>query len=285
MAKSSLNAFIYRSGQLPADAFYWEVTTEDPGHTHDQFQQHSHNFYEVLFIRSGNPHYRIGTERFRLQPGDLIFIPPGTSHLPLFTDSDAETYQRYVLWLSEPFVQKLSPIFPESGFRKYGLLRTQGSCWHIVESCFQKGIQESQQKKIAWTAMLYANTLELMTHLYRAFLDAQSIQPPSEKPQLLDQILDYIETHLSEKITLAETARQFYVSESTISTLFRRKMGISFYRCVTQRRMISAKHLILEGTDLDEVARLVGFGDYSSFYRAFKGEYGISPRQLRSQNP
>ena len=132
--------------------------------------------------------------------------------------------------------------------------------------------------------MLYATTLELMTNLYRAFLDTRAVQPTSEKPQLLDQILDYIEGHLSEKITLADTARQFYVSESTISTLFRRKMGISFYRCVTQRRMISAKHLILQGIDLDEVARFVGFGDYSSFYRAFKNEYGISPRQLRSQS-
>lgn len=283
MAKSSLNAFIFRSGQLPTEVYYWEVSTEDPGHTQEEFQQHSHNFYEILFVCSGNPQYRIGTERYRLQPGDLVFIPPGTSHIPLFSEQDAETYRRYVMWLSEQFVDRLSPVFPDGGFRKYGLLRTQDSSWHFIEHCFQKGITECDQKKVGWTAMLYAHTVELMTHLYRAFLDSHSIQPPSEQPQLLDQILDYVEAHLSEKITLADTARQFYVSESSISTLFRRKIGISFYRCVTQRRLISAKHLILNGGALDEVARQVGFRDYSSFYRAFKNEYGISPRQLRSQ--
>ena len=89
----------------------------------------------------------------------------------------------------------------------------------------------------------------------------------------------YIEKNLSQKITLEETAHHFYVSVSTITQLFRQKMGTSFYRCVTQRRLITAKTLIGEGKSLEDVSRAVGFSDYSSFYRAFKKEYGITPRQ------
>ena len=59
-------------------------------------------------------------------------------------------------------------------------------------------------------------------------------------------------------------------------------MGVSFYRYVTQRRLIAAKILIEKGILLEEVSRQTGFQDYSSFYRAFKNEYGISPRQYRS---
>ena len=59
-------------------------------------------------------------------------------------------------------------------------------------------------------------------------------------------------------------------------------MGVSFYRCVTQRRLIAAKGLILEGTALEAVAGRTGFSDYSAFYRAFRQEYGISPRQYRT---
>lgn len=279
-----LNAFIYGSDNLPLDTFYFEVETDDPGHTPGAFRQHTHHFYELLFVRNGNPQYRIGTERFRLEPGDLVLIPPGVNHLPLFSGTDAESYQRYVLWLSKQYANSLLSLFPEGGFQRYGLLRNQGPSRHFVENYFLKGLQESQQQKPGWIAMLHSNTLELMVHLYRAFLDTQSIQPPSEKPQLLDQILDYIEDHLASKITLADTSRHFYVSESTVSTLFRRELGISFYRCVTQRRLIAAKKQILEGMILEEVAQQVGFGDYSSFYRAFKAEYGISPRQLRSRS-
>jgi AraC-like DNA-binding protein len=58
-------------------------------------------------------------------------------------------------------------------------------------------------------------------------------------------------------------------------------MGVSFYRCVTQRRLISAKSLIEQEIPLEDVGRRVGFSDYSTFYRAFKKEFGISPRQYR----
>lgn len=58
-------------------------------------------------------------------------------------------------------------------------------------------------------------------------------------------------------------------------------MGISFYQCVTQNRLIASKTLIEQNIALETVAEQVGFNDYSSFYRAFKQEYGISPRQYR----
>ena len=84
-----------------------------------------------------------------------------------------------------------------------------------------------------------------------------------------------------EPITLADTAKHFWVSESKISQTFRQKLGSSFYRCVTQRRLIAAKSLIIQGIPLNEVNERVGFADYSTFFRAFKREYGIAPSQFR----
>ena len=102
-----------------------------------------------------------------------------------------------------------------------------------------------------------------------------------EKPALLEQVLAYVERHLTDKLTLPQVARRFYVSESKISQTFRAQMGVSFHRCVTQRRLIAAKNLIHNGIALEDVAEQVGFAEYSAFYRSFKGEYGISPREYR----
>jgi AraC-like DNA-binding protein len=59
-------------------------------------------------------------------------------------------------------------------------------------------------------------------------------------------------------------------------------MGVSVYRYITQRRLIAAKSRIEAGESMENVALAVGFSDYSGFYRAFKQEYGISPRQYRN---
>jgi AraC-like DNA-binding protein len=46
------------------------------------------------------------------------------------------------------------------------------------------------------------------------------------------------------------------------------------------RRLLQARELMSAGEPPGEVYQLCGFGDYANFYRAFKGEYGISPREF-----
>ncbi len=283
MAAEKLGVFLDRVYQeMEMDDPYVD-THEDPGIYPGAVHLHSHSFYEVLYICSGSIQYLIGTERYRLQPGDVVMVPPGISHRPLLGDGDAQTYRRYVLWLSTEFVQALAPYFPRDGFLCPSLLRTANTKFHRIGRLFQSGIRERTQEKPGWKASLYANTVALMVEFYRIVTDEQALRPASEKPQLLDQILTYVEENMASRITLADISRQFYVSESTVSSIFRKEMGISFYRSVTQRRLIASKNLILSQEPLENVASKVGFSDYSSFFRAFKQEYGISPRQFREE--
>ena len=122
----------------------------------------------------------------------------------------------------------------------------------------------------------------ILSYLDRAYTEHSANMLRAEEPELLDKVTAYIENHYAQHITVSELAHKFYVSDSTISHLFKQKMGVSIYHYVTQRRLISAKNLITQGIALETVATQVGFSDYSSFYRAFKQEYGISPRQFRN---
>jgi AraC-like DNA-binding protein len=178
----------------------------------------------------------------------------------------------------------LRQVFPPEPKQKNypRVLRTAGTRWEYLGDLFRTGVEEFEGQEPGWEAAVLGNTTHLMAHLRRAVLDQSAHPPKAEKPDLVERVLAYVEGNLAERITLADAARQFYVSESTISQSFRKKMGVSFYRCVTQRRLIAAKTLIGEGVLLEDVAGKVGFSDYSSFYRAFKQEYGISPRQYRN---
>lgn len=248
---------------------------------------HSHSFYEILFCRNTcGAEYLVGSERYRLQKGDIILIAPGISHRPLLPEDMPEPYKRDVIWLSTEFMEALCQSFPSIQERRPAystLLRTGGTGWETLGDLFHNGVWESENKRPGWEVAVIGNTIHLVGLLYRAFVDHTTAPLKAEKPELLDQVLAYVEDHLSEKITLDEVAHHFFVSQSTISQTFRQKLGVSFYRCVTQRRLITAKALIEQGVPLETVSQQVGFTDYSSFYRAFRQEYGISPRQYRKR--
>ena len=268
--------------EMEMDDLYID-THEDPGISPEGVNLHSHVFYEILYICSGNIQYLIKTERYHIQAGDIIIVPPGISHQPIITDFENTPYRRYVLWLSPLFIKGILPLFPDDDFSQPKMLRTKGTKWAILKDKFYAGIKEAEQKRPGWNAFVYGNTLELITMLYRATLDSKSMHLTSEKPELLENILTYIEANLSASLSLEDTGKKFFVSRSTISNTFRKEMGISFYQYVTQRRLVAAKNMILENIPMEIIAEKVGFSDYSSFYRAFKGEYGISPRQFREQ--
>ena len=258
-------------------------THQDVSFSGSAMNLHSHTFFELLAVRSsGGAEYLVGAQRYKLQRGDIIIVPPGISHRPILPEELTEPYKRDVLWISMEFMRGLDQLFPgqvqPEGTR---LIRTAGTKWAYLMDIIHRGVREAEEKKLGWEMAVTANTAQLIVHLRRAIGDKAVGTMKAEKKELMDKVLDYVEKHYREKLTLAEVAGRFYVSQSTISQTFRKKMGVSFYRWVTQRRLIGAKTLIEEGKPLEQVAETVGFADYSSFFRAFKQEFGISPRQYR----
>ena len=261
-------------------------THRDISYFNGQLALHSHTFYELIFCSSNcGAEYLVGLERYRIRRGDLIFVPPGISHRPLLPEKMEKPYSRYVLWLSQEFMDRFAQLYPYSFTDKQGhanLLRTRGTPWESLEEVFANGVAEAERRADGWEAAVVGNTVTLLTQIKRATNDRSARTLKAEKPELLDRLIAYVEKNYTKSMVIGDLAKAFYVSSSTVSHLFKQKLGVSFYRYVTQRRLIGAKNLIEKGLPLESVAAQSGFADYSGFYRAFRKEYGISPRQYRS---
>ena len=259
-------------------------THRDVSYPSTMVNLHSHNYIEILYCRtSAGVEYLIGSERYRLQKGDIVFVPPGVSHRPILPEKMTVPYERDVLWVSTEFMAHMNNLFPDATaqMRDHSVpIRTAGTRWEFLGDLFRNGVLEEEEKRPGWETAVIGNTLTIFSHMKRAYIERSAGAMKAEKPELPDRITAYIEQNYTTHITIDDLARKFYVSNSTISHQFKQKMGVSVYRYITQRRLIAAKTLIAERVPMEEISHKVGFVDYSTFYRAFKQEYGISPRQF-----
>ena len=168
-------------------------THRDVSYVPESLQLHSHSFYEILYCESGSIQYLIADKRYRIHAGDIVLVPPGVSHRPIFYDEMTEPYSRIVLWISADFLRTLSDYCPDDLVRRlraqeHFLLRTEGTPYKYVETLFKRGVLEATEASPLWEMSLYSNTVTLLVHLCRAMLYTDSIIP-IEKKEEIDKII------------------------------------------------------------------------------------------------
>ena len=207
--------------ELEMDSPYLDVH-EDTSYTKDYVTLHSHEFYELLFCRSGNLQYLIGNTRYQIRKNDIILVPPGTSHRPLFLEQLREPYQRTVLWINNDFFETCKQnFFADAGSSQYApqkqlpyVIRPEGTLLNQIDQLLAALLYEGSTMRLGSELYRMGLFLQLFCLFYRMNDHPQSDIPKPENTGLLDQILNYIELHLSEDLSLASISAQFMVSQS-----------------------------------------------------------------------
>lgn len=246
---------------------------------------HHHDFYEIYLLLSGNVTYNIEERIYSLHPGDILVIDNKELHRPIL-GKNKEPYERVVLWINKEYLKSLST--PKTDLT---------SCFNLVFEDKDNLIRAAHKDNETLREQLfklydvcsnsdhYGNDVlavctlcELMVLLARIKSVKAAELPTSKISGLIEAIMNYISLNAQNKISLDDIASEFYLSKYHISREFKKYTGCTIYRFATQKRLIYAKELIRQGYSINEVCSLCGFGDYSSFLKAFKKEYGITPR-------
>lgn len=277
-----------KSASLSLPPFQWNVADFfqiqlDEGSEPDHEGTHTHPYHEIIYCRSNcGAEFQLLNTRYHLQRGDIIMVPPETPHAWLTRSRVGEPYMGYRLCMDPEHITLVKNTLPDFHIPndvRFSFFRTQGTIWEQLGEIFRNLYEETHFKATGWEAASFACSIYLLIQLARAISTHPSASIQSEKADLVDVVISYINANLGEKLTLEHIAQKFWVSPSTITHLFNKKLGISFYKYVTGQRLAEAKNLISEGMPMEKIAVRVGFGDYSAFYRAFKKEFGISPSQ------
>lgn len=250
---------------------------------------HHHEFYEIYLFLSGEVEYWVDGRLYHLQPGDLMLINPLEFHRPIVKRDDA-VYERVVLWIEREYLETLSGsdvsltrCFDHSRPTHTNLIRAS-SLWRTdLTARLHALVREYYSDGYASEQCANGLLLQLMVELNRVAMQNEEEISREESSPLVSKVLAYIADHYAEEISLESLAQQFYVSKYHLSHEFSRTVGIGVYRYLTLKRLMIAKQLMNSGVAPGDVYPLCGFRDYTNFYRAFKAEYGASPRTCVGQ--
>ena len=250
---------------------------------------HHHDFYEIFFFVSGSVNYYIESRSYPLTPGDILLIRPMELHQPIF-DGKSGSYERIVLWLDRNFLdqfglegENLSACFYSARPGYAGLLRPDEHVRQKLAYLLEMLLQEQDSREYGHDISCLAFLALILSQLCRLSSQEPPETEPSDTSRAVYEVLNYINENYSEDLSLDALANRFFISKYHLSREFKRVMGSSVHQYVTQRRLITAKQMMSEGVPTTEVSHRCGFGDYSSFYRAFKAVYQIGPGEFIQQ--
>ena len=252
---------------------------------------HQHDFYEVYYFIGGSVEYSVEGRTYELKSGDLLLINPLELHQPRIAP-DQQDYERIVLWINKNYLSELcfnktslTRCFDSSQPDHTNLLRPTKIQQSYISAMLDELITENTSDGYAVEIASEAILLRFLVELNRLTIDSSSaLRKDEASSSIIPDVLEYINKHFCEKLTLNEIADEFFVSKYYLSHAFNNVVGTSVHRYIVLKRLIHAKQMLLSGIKSTTAATNCGFNDYAGFYRAFTAEYGVTPTEFVKLN-
>jgi len=235
---------------------------------------------ELFYILSGNMKITTGMEQYELHTEDIILTD--------FNETGKWELDRHglMIQLSVDYfylcsqMKGIRPHFlcnsVEEGGEKYDRLKK------IIEKIAKEYIATERFDGLKYTSYTY----QLLLLITEEFSDTKKseVQTAYGEDARLSAMLDYIYMNYDREISLTDLTERLYVSVSSLSRFFSKKMGMSFVEYVKRFRLQKVKEdLKMSKAPITQIAVENGFSNSSSMNRSFKEMYQITPTEYREQ--
>ena len=238
-------------------------------------ESHSHRYYEFYFFLEGDVSMEIYENRYPLKYGDLVVIPPDVPHHALMGEEDGP-YRRFVFWITEDYLEKMAETSEAYGYvtriaREEGeyIFHNDRITFNAIQTKVFRLIEEIHSNRFGHEAKVALCVSDLLLHLNRVVYDQKHERSPHEERELYENLIDYIEDHLDEELSLERLAKEFYVSKYHIAHVFKASIGMSVHQYIQKKRLEACRDAIRNRARISEAYLMFGFKEYSGFYRSF----------------
>lgn len=248
---------------------------------------HWHQCVEFLYISKGYGIVVVDNQHYTARPGRLFIFPPFRLHKVHVEASDKNQYHRTTMHIEHTSVIGTLNGFPRqlAQFSALAASNAPAQVYDLSEQAeFMDAILE-QFDKLELDGLSTASDVAFMVMQILAFLPAQSQRFIQPQQTVASQIMQWVESHYSEKFSLDELAQSIGLSRSYTSRIFRQQTGGSIHEYLLTRRIKKSCDLLRTSPlSIDAIAQEVGFIEVTYFITCFKKMMSQTPLQYRKQS-
>ncbi len=242
------------------------------------FTLHTHPNCEVYFFLAGNGTFHIEGTDYPLKPGDILIMNNTESH---YLEVDpSHPYERLAVHFDKNFIRRIDikgdllTFIENRSPGQHNLLKKENFetklCHNLINNILD-GLKTDETQTIT-------NFVALLGELKKAHLKSLA-ENTVENKTLVNRIINYILANIENEISLDNICDEFYICKSQLCILFKKTMGTTVWSFITLKRLALAREMLENGSTPTDTYAKCGFGDYSSFYRAYKKHFGTSPKR------
>ncbi len=240
---------------------------------------HVHEQCEIFCVFRGDGYYITEGARHKFEHGKIFLMRPGESHKADLTGN--EPYDRIthhfpasVVDGIDPERRLLSPFFDRPLGQCNVYDRSVAASTGIYDMFAH--LHEKKADKYETDVNTSIVLISILAEIKKLF-DAKLYITPSEKTEQIRAVIEYVNNNLTSDISVDTICDKFFISRGQLYRNFRSATGSTVWDYVITKRLHMARSYITDGIRATEAAAACGFGDYSSFYRAYTKRYGSIP--------
>lgn len=252
---------------------------------------HIHDYIELIYIFSGSGKHYIDGKTYPVKKGCILYVDYGQVHS--FSVSENMSYVNFLI-KPEYFSDRLKDEKNfDSVFKWLGLgslaeaSQTQMAFFDSkacsdIEHMIIKMLEENRDRECGFETVIKDGITDILVYMLRNTVTTDYLETQTELTSEIKKVVEYLDKHSNEKITLKNLSEMCNYSQDYLSKLMKTNFGAGFSEYLLKKRISNAVHLLMT-TDLSifEISQNVGFTNKTHFYKMFEKYLGIKPSFIR----